>query len=69
MTKLERINGAIIGLEILRDKLEDIKKEQEKKTGSNYFIANSSWVEDLIKYQKDIFKNVKIKELEKKIRK
>ena len=53
--------GAIIGLEDLREEFDEIKKK-EKKT---FFLVSSKWVEELIKYKIMIYKNIKIKELEK----
>lgn len=61
MTRLDKINGAIIGLEDLREHFEKVKKKEKK----GYFTVSSKWVEEFIDYKIKIYKNIKIKELEK----
>lgn len=58
--KLDLIEGAIIGLDDLRERLERIKKREKQ----DYFVVSVNWVESLIDSHINIYKNLKIKELE-----
>lgn len=60
MTKLEKINGAIIGLDLLLEKVNKIEDENEKGINVSF-----RWITGLIESKINMWKNIKIKELEK----
>ena len=65
MSKLDRINGAIIGLGDLKGRLLEINKEQKEKTNYAYFKVSNGWVMKFIEHKIQVYKEVKIKELER----
>ena len=65
MNNLDRIDGAIIGLQDLKERLERIKEREKKE----YFYVSSGWVDGFIESHINIYRKIKIKALEKEVKK
>ena len=68
MNDIERLNGAIICLDSLSKRFEeDIKKvmEQNNHESEIYVNISKTYFRQLIENLKQVYKNIKIKELEK----
>lgn len=64
MTKIDRINGAIVGLGLLYDDIEILLKDKNRSS----IMISTCQLKDKIKNKISTFKNIKIKELEKTLK-
>lgn len=65
---IHRINGAIIGLNGLKDELKECLKSHTKRTKEKYFEVSNNWINDRIDNRIRQYKDIKIKQLEKKVK-